>query len=57
MDLENRKEVIRLEISKEDNKATVAAILVMNGYTVRKTKVIINGESKYVLEACKYENK
>lgn len=57
MDLGNRKEVIRLEISKEDNKATVAAILVMDGYTVHKTKVLVNGKNKYVLEAWKDEER
>lgn len=55
MDFEEKKEVIRLEISKDDNKATVAAILVMDGYTVRKTKVLVNGKNKYVLEAWKDE--
>ena len=49
----DNKEVITLEIQKEDDKGTVAAILVMNGYTVRKTKIIVNSRSKYVIEAWK----
>lgn len=44
-----------LEISKEEDKNTVAAILFANGYTVKKTKVIINGKSKYVVEITKDE--
>lgn len=44
-----------LEISKDEDKNTVAAILFANGYTVKKTKVIINGKSKYVVEATKDE--
>lgn len=46
-----------LEIAKEDDKATVSAILVMNGYTVRKVKIVVNGRSKYVIEAWKEEGK
>lgn len=49
----DEREVIRLEIQKEDDKATVSAILVMNGYTVRKVKIVVNGKSKYVIEAWK----
>lgn len=48
--------MIKLEISKDDDKATVAAILVMNWYTVRKTKIADkNGRGKFVLEANKDE--
>ncbi|MBQ9113886.1 MAG: hypothetical protein IJY05_03080 [Clostridia bacterium] len=47
--------MIQLEISKEDDKATVAAILVMNGYTVKKEKIIVNGRGKFVLMAWKDE--
>lgn len=49
--------MIRLEIQKEDDKATVASILVMNGYTVRKVKIVLNGKSRYVIEAWKDEDK
>ena len=49
------REIVRLEISKDTDKETVAAILVMNGYTVRKAKVLVNGKNKYVLEAWKDE--
>ena len=48
-------EKIQLEISKDEDKATVSAILVMNGYTVKKEKIIINGRGKYVLTAWKDE--
>jgi hypothetical protein len=44
-----------LEISKDEDKNTVAAILFANGYTVKKTKVTINNKSKYVVEATKDE--
>jgi hypothetical protein len=49
--------MIQLEIQKEDDKATVAAILVMNGYTVRKVKVADGkgGRGKFVLQAWKDE--
>lgn len=46
-----------LEISKEEDKNTVAAILFANGYTVKKTKVMINGRNKYVVEVEKSEVK
>ena len=51
--------MIQLEIQKEDYKATVAAILVMNGYTVRKVKVADGkgGRGKFVLQAWKDEGK
>ena len=49
------QDVLRLEISKDTDKETVAAILVMNGYTVRKAKVVLNGKSRYVIEAWKDE--
>lgn len=42
-----------LEISKEEDKNTVAAILFANGYSVKKIKIIINGKSKYVVEVAK----
>ena len=46
--------MIQLEIQKDEDKAKVAAILIMNGYTVRKRKSADkNGRSKYVLEAWK----
>ena len=48
---------MNLEIAKDSDKETVAAILVMNGYTVRKTAVLINGRKKTVLEAWKNEQK
>ena len=48
--------MIQIEIAKEDDKATVAAILVMNGYTVRKVKVSGDkGRGKFVLQAWKDE--
>lgn len=46
--------MIQLEITKDEDKATVAQILVMNGYTVRKVKVKDeSGRSKFVLQAWK----
>jgi hypothetical protein len=48
-------EKILLEISTNDDKSTVAAILVMNGYTVRITKLLTNGRKKAFLEAWKDE--
>jgi hypothetical protein len=42
-----------LEVAKDDDKNTVAAILFANGYIVRKIKIIVNGKSKYVIEATK----
>ncbi len=48
-------EKIQLEITKDDDKALVASILVMNGYTVKKEKIIVNGRGKYVLTAWKEE--
>ena len=45
---------MQLEIQKDEDKAKVAAILIMNGYTVRKVKSADkNGRNKYVLEAWK----
>ena len=44
-----------LEISKEEDKNTVAAILFANGYTVKKVKMIINGKNKNVVEFSKDE--
>lgn len=49
--------MIQLEITKDDDKAAVAAILVMNGYTVKKEKIVINGRGKFVLTAWKDEKK
>ena len=50
--------MLQLEIQKDDDKATVAAILVMNGYTVKKTKIADkNGRGKFVLMAWKDEEK
>ena len=47
-------EKYQLEITKDEDKATVAAILVMNGYTVAKVKATDSkGRSKYVLQAWK----
>ena len=47
-----------IEIAKEDDKATVAAILIMNGYTVRKVKMPDkNGRGKFVIEYWKDEDK
>ena len=49
-------EIIQLEIQKEEHKEQVAAILVMNGYTVRKVKVSGDkGRGKFVLQAWKDE--
>jgi hypothetical protein len=49
--------MIQIEITKDEDKATVASILVMNGYTVRKVKVADGkgGRGKYVLQAWKDE--
>ena len=44
-----------LEITKDEDKNTVAAILFANGYTVKKVKMIINGKSKNVVEFSKEE--
>ncbi len=50
--------MLQIEIAKDDDKATVAAILVMNGYTVRKVKVADGkGRGKFVLQAWKDEEK
>lgn len=51
--------MLQIEIAKDDDKATVAAILVMNGYTVRKVKVSDGkgGRGKFVLQAWKDEEK
>lgn len=46
---------IILEISKDEDKNTVAAILFANGYTVKKTKVLVNGKNKNVVEVSKEE--
>ena len=50
---EKMKETIYLEITINEYKATVAAILVMNGYTVKKTMQMVNNRKKAVLEAWK----
>ena len=51
--------MLQIEIAKDDDKSTVAAILVMNGYTVRKVKVADGkgGRGKFVLQAWKDEEK
>lgn len=49
------EQAIHLEISLDADKRTVAAILVANGYTVRKTKVKQGNRDKVVLEAYKDE--
>lgn len=51
-------ELLQLEISKTEDMATVAAILVMNGYTVRKATYKANdGWTKIVLQAKKETEK
>jgi hypothetical protein len=49
--------MIQLEITREDDKATVAAILVMNGYTVRKAKIADKTKTRgrVILQAWKDE--
>ena len=51
------EQVIHLEISLDADKRTVAAILVANGYTVRKTKIKQGNREKAVLEAYKEDGK
>ena len=46
-------EKIKLDIRLDSDKRTVAAILVDNGYTVRKATIKVGGRSKTVLEAYK----
>ena len=46
-------EKIKLDIRLDADKRTVAAILVDNGYTVRKTTIKAGNRSKTVLEAYK----
>lgn len=50
-------EKITLEITSNEDKATVAAILVTNGYTVRKATITVNNRKKAVLEAWKDDAK
>lgn len=45
--------VIQLDIRLDADKRTVAAILVDNGYTVRKVKIKVGSMNKTVLEASK----
>lgn len=45
--------VIQLDIRLDADKRTVAAILVDNGYTVKKTTVKVGNRSKNVLEVYK----
>lgn len=45
--------VIQLDIRLDADKRTVAAILVDNGYTVRKATIKVSNRSKTVLEAYK----
>lgn len=47
------KETIKLDIRLDADKRTVAAILVDNGYTVRKATVTAGGRKKTVLEGYK----
>jgi hypothetical protein len=49
------EQVIQLDISLDADKRTVAAILVANGYTVRKSTIVVSGRKKTVLEAFKEE--
>jgi glutamate-1-semialdehyde aminotransferase len=50
--------MIQLEISKDEDKATVAAILVMNGYTVRKATIKMeDGWHRVVIQAKKEQEK
>lgn len=46
---------ITLEIQRDEDKKTVAAILFANGYTVKKSKIKVNGREKNILEAWKDE--
>lgn len=46
---------IILDVSKDEDKKVVAAILFANGYTVKKTKRLVNGRNKNVVEAWKDE--
>ena len=49
-------EKIYLDIRLDADKRTISAILVDNGYTVRKATVKVGNRSKTVLEACKEDN-
>lgn len=50
--------MIQLEISKDEDKATVAAILVMNGYTVRRATIKMeDGWHRVVIQAKKEQEK
>jgi hypothetical protein len=42
-----------IEIMNEQDKRVVAGILVANGYTVRKSTIVVNNRKKAVLEAYK----
>lgn len=44
-----------LEIGNDNDKREISAILVANGYTVRKTTVLINNRRKCVIEYWKGE--
>ena len=46
-------ETIKFEIKLDADKRAVAAILVDNSYTVRKTTIKVGNRSKTVLEAYK----
>lgn len=48
-------EKMQLEIRLDSDKRLVSSILVDNGYTVKKSSVVINGKRKTVLEAYKEE--
>lgn len=49
--------IIQLEIARDEDKGVVAAILVLNGYTVRKAVIREDGWSKVVLQAKKEQPK
>lgn len=44
-----------IEISNNQDKRTVAAILFDNGYTIKKSTVVIGGRKRVVIEATKGE--
>lgn len=50
-----KMEKMQLEIRLDSDKRLVSSILVDNGYTVKKSSVVINGKRKTVLEAYKEE--
>ena len=42
-----------IEVQSEQDKRVIAGILVANGYTVRKSTIVVNNRKKAVLEAYK----